>query len=56
MITKNKKITSKKITKKIVKKEPSPLVILKKVASVSDSNKTLQKEIKTMSKIFGEIY
>jgi len=30
------------------------LIILKKVASVSDSNKTLQKEIKTMSKIFGE--
>jgi len=39
---------------KQVKKEPSPSVLLKKVASVSDSNKALQKEIKVMSKIFGE--
>ncbi len=39
---------------KIVKREPSPAVILKKVASVSDSTKALQKEIKTMSKIFGD--
>ena len=29
-------------------------MLLKKVASVSDSNKALQKEIKVMSKIFGE--
>ncbi len=41
-------------TRKITKKEPSPSVILKSVASVSDSNKALQKEIKVMSKIFGE--
>ena len=33
---------------------PSPAILLKKVASVSDSNKALQKEIKIMSKIFGE--
>lgn len=30
------------------------MAILKKVATVSDSNKALQKEIKVMSKIFGE--
>jgi len=47
------KITKKKATVK-TKKEPSPSVLLKKVASVSDSNKALQKEIKVMSKIFGE--
>jgi chromosome segregation ATPase len=47
------KITKKKTIVK-AKKEPNPSVILKKVASVSDSNKALQKEIKVMSKIFGE--
>lgn len=44
----------KKPAKKVVKKEPNPSVLLKKVASVSDTNKALQKEIKVMSKIFGE--
>ncbi|MDH5463322.1 MAG: chemotaxis protein [Nitrosopumilus sp.] len=44
----------KKTTKKAVKKEPNPSGLLKKIASVSDTNKALQKEIKTMSKIFGE--
>ena len=51
------KMTKKKTTKKATKatkKEPSPSLLLKKVASVSDSNKALQKEIKVMSKIFGE--
>ena len=38
------KITKKKTIVK-AKKEPNPSVILKKVASVSDSNKALQKEI-----------
>ena len=47
------KITKKKTIVK-AKKEPNPSVLLKKVASVSDSNKALQKEIKEMSKIFGE--
>ncbi len=47
-----KKIKSK--IKKTVKKEPTPSAVLKKVALVSDSNKALQKEIKVMSKIFGE--
>ncbi|WP_179361320.1 chemotaxis protein [Nitrosopumilus cobalaminigenes] len=47
------KIVKKKTATK-AKKEPSPSVLLKKVASVSDSNKALQKEIKVMSKIFGE--
>ena len=47
------KTTKKKTTVK-TKKEPNPSVLLKKVASVSDSNKALQKEIKVMSKIFGE--
>ena len=48
------KITKKKVVKKTVKKEPSPSALLKKVASVSDSNKALQKEIKVMTKVFGE--
>ena len=55
--TKKKTAKPKKKTEsksKIVKREPSPAVILKKVASVSDSTKALQKEIKTMSKIFGD--
>ena len=47
------KITKKKTIVK-TKKEPNPSVLLKKVASISDSNKALQKEIKVMSKIFGE--
>ena len=47
------KTTKKKTTVK-TKKEPNPSVLLKKIASVSDSNKALQKEIKVMSKIFGE--
>jgi len=50
--TTKKKTTSK--AKKVTKREPSPSILLKKVASVSDSNKALQKEIKVMSKIFGE--
>lgn len=48
------KNVKKKEVKKVVKREPSPAAVLKKVASVSDSNKALQKEIKVMSKIFGE--
>ncbi len=46
--------TMKKKTATKTKREPSPSALLKKVASVSDSNKALQKEIKVMSKIFGE--
>ena len=51
------KTTKKKTVdpvKKVTKKEPTPTAVLKKVALVSDSNKALQKEIKVMSKIFGE--
>jgi len=36
------------------KREPTPTAVLKKVAAVSDSTKALQKEIKAMSKIFGD--
>lgn len=54
MATKTSKKKMTKQTKKITKREPSPSILLKKVASVSDSNKALQKEIKGMSKIFGE--
>ncbi|HJJ22490.1 MAG TPA: chemotaxis protein [Nitrosopumilus sp.] len=56
----SKKTVRKKIakvasqTRKTTKREPNPAILLKKVASVSDSNKALQKEIKVMSKIFGE--
>ena len=51
-----KKKTTKAVsqTRKITKREPSPSVLLKNVASFSDSNKALQKEIKVMSKIFVE--
>ena len=49
-----KKKTTKATTKKVTKREPSPSALLKKVATVSDSNKALQKEIKVMTKIFGE--
>ncbi len=48
------KTTKKKTIRKVTKREPSPSALFKKVASVSDSNKALQKEIKVMSKIFGE--
>ena len=41
-------------TKKAIKREPTSAALLKKVASVSDSSKALQKEIKVMSKIFGD--
>ena len=51
-VKKTKKVV--KETKKVVKREPTPAALMKKVASVSDSNKILQKEIKVMSKIFGE--
>ena len=54
MATKTTKKKTVKQTKKVVKREPNPSILLKKVASVSDSNKALQKEIKVMSKIFGE--
>ncbi len=54
MATKTAKKKTVKQTKKVVKRDPNPAVLLKKVASVSDSNKALQKEIKVMSKIFGE--
>jgi len=54
MATKTTKKKPKKQVKKITKREPNPSILLKKVASVSDSNKALQKEIKRMSKIFGE--
>jgi len=49
-----RKKTTKTTSKKPVKREPAPSAVLKKVAAVSDSNKALQKEIKVMSKIFGE--
>ena len=39
-------MAAKVVKKKVVKREPSPAAVLKKVASVSDSNKALQKEIK----------
>ncbi|MFB5631256.1 MAG: chemotaxis protein [Nitrosopumilaceae archaeon] len=55
MVTKAKKTTKKATTKKkTVKKAPTPAVLLKKVAGVSDTTKTLSKEIKAMTKIFSE--
>jgi len=56
--TKRVKTSSHKIKPtskpKIVKREPTPAAILKKVAAVSDSTNGLQREIKAMSKIFGD--
>ncbi|MFQ5573499.1 MAG: chemotaxis protein, partial [Nitrosopumilaceae archaeon] len=60
MVTKTKKSSSKSVkkkktkTKSIAKKTPSNSALLKKVAGVSDSTKTLSKEIKAMTKIFAE--
>jgi uncharacterized coiled-coil DUF342 family protein len=51
---KNKTTKAVSQTRKITKREPNPSALLKNVASFSDSNKALQKEIKVMSKIFGE--
>ncbi|MBA4454198.1 MAG: chemotaxis protein [Nitrosopumilaceae archaeon] len=56
-MTNPKKKTTKtkpKSNAKPVKREPTPSAVLKKVATVSDSNKALQKEIKSMSKIFAD--
>lgn len=50
--TKTKKKAAKTIKTK--KREPTPSAVLKKVSSVSDSTKALQKEIKAMSKIFTD--
>jgi chromosome segregation ATPase len=52
--TKKKTDKNEDKIKKTVKHEPTASSILKKVASVSDSTKALQKEIKIMSKIFGD--
>lgn len=60
MAIKTKKSSSKSVkkketkTKSISKKTPSNSALLKKVANVSDSNKTLSKEIKSMTKIFAD--
>ena len=54
MAAKTTKKKATKTVKKATKKEPSSSALLKKVASVSDSNKALQKEIKAMSKIFAD--
>ncbi len=54
MATKTAKEKTTEAARKVPKKEPTPAAVLKKVALVSDSNKVLQKEIKVMSKIFGE--
>ena len=54
MTVKRKTTKAVSQTRKITKREPSPSVLLKNVASFSNSNKALQKEIKVMSKIFGE--
>lgn len=54
-VKKSTKNTANKVKKKPnLKKEPSNNQLLKKVASVSDSTKTLSKEIKLMTKIFAD--
>ena len=47
-------MTTKSKAVKSTNKTPNLPSLLKKVASVSDSTKSLSKEIKTMSKIFAE--
>ena len=54
MSTRARRTTKSSKTKKTVKKDPTPTVLLKKVASVSDSTKTLSKEIRSMTKIFTD--
>jgi hypothetical protein len=53
MVTKTRKTSSKstkkKTTRTTTKKGPTPAALLKKVAGVSDSTKTLSKEIKAMN-------
>jgi len=51
LVKKSKKTT--KTTKKTIK-APTNIALLKKVATVSDSTKTLSKEIKSMTRIFAE--
>ena len=54
-VKKSTKNTANKVKKKsTTKKEPNTNQLLKKVASVSDSTKTLSKEIKLMTKIFAD--
>ena len=54
-VKKSTKNTANKVKKKPnTKKEPNTNQLLKKVASVSDSTKTLSKEIKLMTKIFAD--
>ncbi|MCH8833453.1 MAG: chemotaxis protein [Thaumarchaeota archaeon] len=54
MSTRARQTTKSSKTKKTVKKDPTPTALLKKVASVSDSTKTLSKEIRSMTKIFTD--
>ena len=54
MPSRARRTTKSSKTKKIVKKGPTPAALLKKVASVSDSTKTLSKEIRSMTKIFTD--
>jgi chromosome segregation ATPase len=51
-----KSTSNKNKTKKIpsIKREPNTNQLLKKVAAVSDSTKTLSKEIKSMTKVFAD--
>jgi len=53
MATKADKAKSTRKTKSSAK-EPTPAALLKRVAGVSDSTKTLSKEIRAMTKIFSE--
>ena len=53
MVAKADKAKSTRKTKSSAK-EPTPAALLKRVAGVSDSTKTLSKEIKAMTKIFSE--
>ena len=54
MPSRARRTTKSSKTKKTVKKGPTPAALLKKVASVSDSTKTLSKEIRSMTKIFTD--
>ena len=54
MPSRARRTTKSSKTKKTVKKDPTPTALLKKVASVSDSTKTLSKEIRSMTKIFTD--
>ena len=47
-------MVSRTTKKKIARREPTPSAVLKKITTLTDSNKTLQKEVRAISKMSTE--